>query len=158
MSAINSITESWNNHTFQEVETHIKGNYLPLTSVSVGSISSGVANVLTLNSSNAVKKTSLSDLASLLGEGLVVKQVVEYSNLDVNDPPSGLCVGWKEWSLGGFGYAWILSICLPDGQASYCAQLAFPMGYKNKGALYIRVKFSADGTWGDWTQLHTMSS
>lgn len=67
MANISSITESWTGHTFKEVETHIKGNYMTLTGVSVSSISSGVSSVLTLNSSNAVKKTSLSDLASLLG-------------------------------------------------------------------------------------------
>lgn len=85
MSAINNITESWNNHTFQEVETHIKGSYLPLTSVSVDSISSGVANVLTLNSSNAVKKTSLSDLASLLGGQVnkLTKYPDQYSNIPI---------------------------------------------------------------------------
>lgn len=30
MAAITSTTESWNSHKFSEVESHIKGNYLPL--------------------------------------------------------------------------------------------------------------------------------
>jgi hypothetical protein len=38
MAAINTTTESWTNHTHQEVETHIKNTYLKSSDGSVNNI------------------------------------------------------------------------------------------------------------------------